>query len=133
VRIEGLETLDYLDNLSHKEEQGDAITFESEVDRVCVSSPNVVAILDHEKKRSFLIRKEGLPDVVVWNPWENKSKTMVDLVMRSTSRCFALMRPWWRERSSLSHGRSGQGSWSYLQFHPPTAVIILITPSASSV
>lgn len=34
VRIEGLETLDYLDNLSHKErftEQGDAITFESEV------------------------------------------------------------------------------------------------------
>jgi hypothetical protein len=34
VRIEGLETLDYLDNLSHKErftEQGDAITFESQV------------------------------------------------------------------------------------------------------
>ena len=34
VRIEGLETLEYLDNLSHKErftEQGDAITFESEV------------------------------------------------------------------------------------------------------
>ena len=34
VRVEGLETLDYLDNLSQKErftEQGDAITFESEV------------------------------------------------------------------------------------------------------
>ncbi|ERN10956.1 hypothetical protein AMTR_s00158p00073760 [Amborella trichopoda] len=33
VRIEGLETLDYLDNLCHRErftEQGDAITFESE-------------------------------------------------------------------------------------------------------
>jgi hypothetical protein len=29
--MEGPETLDYLDNLSHKEEQGDAITFESEV------------------------------------------------------------------------------------------------------
>ncbi|KAJ1264157.1 hypothetical protein BS78_09G241300 [Paspalum vaginatum] len=81
VRIEGLETLDYLDNLTHKErftEQGDAITFESEVDRVYVSSPNVVAVLDHEKKHSFVIRKEGLPDVVVWNPWEKKSKTMVD-------------------------------------------------------
>ena len=141
VRIEGLETLDYLDNLSHKErftEQGDAITFESEVkifpqyfkgciddvklfksaqtsgnlslaskllqfpwysqsyncaslyvcwkhncrrfclrcsrfllfcsiaiqvDRVYVSSPNVVAVLDHEKKHSFVIRKEGLPDI----------------------------------------------------------------------
>lgn len=34
IRIEGLETLDYLDNLCQKErftEQGDAITFESEV------------------------------------------------------------------------------------------------------
>jgi len=34
VRVEGLETLDYLDNLKDRErftEQGDAITFESEV------------------------------------------------------------------------------------------------------
>lgn len=34
VRVEGLETLDYLDNLHQKErftEQGDALTFESEV------------------------------------------------------------------------------------------------------
>lgn len=34
IRIEGLETLDYLDNLCQRErctEQGDAITFEAEV------------------------------------------------------------------------------------------------------
>lgn len=34
VRVEGLETLDYLDNLHNRErftEQGDALTFESEV------------------------------------------------------------------------------------------------------
>lgn len=34
VRVEGLETLDYLDNLQNRgrfTEQGDAITFESEV------------------------------------------------------------------------------------------------------
>jgi len=39
VRIEGLETLDYLDNLSQRErftEQGDAITFESEVPFLCI-------------------------------------------------------------------------------------------------
>ncbi|GJN15266.1 hypothetical protein PR202_gb02163 [Eleusine coracana subsp. coracana] len=48
------------------------------VDRVYVSSPNVIAVLDHEKKHSFVIKKDGLPDVVVWNPWEKKSKTMVD-------------------------------------------------------
>lgn len=82
VRIEGLETLDYLDNLCRRErftEQGDAITFESEVDRIYLSSPNCIAILDHERKRTYVIRKEGLPDMVVWNPWEKKSKAMVDL------------------------------------------------------
>ncbi|KAF5464416.1 hypothetical protein F2P56_014493 [Juglans regia] len=82
IRIEGLETLDYLDNLCRRErftEQGDAVTFEAEqVDRVYLGSPNVIAVLDHEKKRTYLIRKEGLPDAVVWNPWEKKSKSMVD-------------------------------------------------------
>lgn len=81
VRVEGLETLDYLDNLYQKErftEQGDALTFESEVDRVYLDSSNMVAVLDHERKRTFVIRKEGLPDVVVWNPWEKKSKSIVD-------------------------------------------------------
>lgn len=82
VRIEGLETLDYLDNLCHRErftEQGDAITFESEMDRVYLTCPNVIAVLDHEKKRTYVIRKEGLPDVVVWNPGEKKSKSMTDI------------------------------------------------------
>lgn len=81
VRIEGMETCDYLDNLCQRErftEQGDAITFESEVDRLYLSSRKVIAVLDHEKKQTYVIRKEGLPDVVVWNPWEKKSKSMVD-------------------------------------------------------
>nr|GEX06676.1 putative glucose-6-phosphate 1-epimerase isoform X1 [Tanacetum cinerariifolium] len=55
VRVEGLETLDYLDNLHHRErftEQGDALTFETEVDRVYV---------------------------VVWNPWEKKARAIQDM------------------------------------------------------
>ncbi|GAB2291067.1 hypothetical protein Dimus_025322 [Dionaea muscipula] len=83
VRIEGLETLDYLDNLCQRErctEQGDALTFESEVDRTYLScpNPNAIAVIDHGKKRTFVLRKEGLPDIVVWNPWEKKSKAMMD-------------------------------------------------------
>ncbi|EPS73462.1 hypothetical protein M569_01293, partial [Genlisea aurea] len=81
VRVEGLETLDYLDNMQNKErftEQGDAITFENEVDRVYLSTPKI-AILDHEKKRTFVVRKDGLPDAIVWNPWEKKSKAMNDM------------------------------------------------------
>ncbi|CAL5210418.1 unnamed protein product [Lathyrus oleraceus] len=82
VRIEGLETLDYLDNLKNRQrftEQGDAITFESEVDKVYVSTPTKIAIIDHERKRTFEVRKDGLPDAVVWNPWDKKAKTISDL------------------------------------------------------
>ncbi|XP_073098468.1 putative glucose-6-phosphate 1-epimerase [Elaeis guineensis] len=81
VRVEGLETLDYLDNLEEKQrftEQGDAITFESEVDKIYLSTPTKIAILDHEKKRTFVLRKDGLPDAVVWNPWDKKAKAMAD-------------------------------------------------------
>ena len=81
VRIEGLETLDYLDNLHDKErftEQGDAITFDAEVDRIYLGTPTKIAIIDHEKKRTFVLKKEGLPDAVVWNPWEKKAKSMSD-------------------------------------------------------
>ncbi|XP_052732101.1 putative glucose-6-phosphate 1-epimerase isoform X1 [Vigna angularis] len=81
VRVEGLETLDYLDNLQNKErftEQGDALTFESEVDKIYLSTPTKIAIIDHEKKRTFVVRKDGLPDAVVWNPWDKKAKAMAD-------------------------------------------------------
>ncbi|CAJ1927498.1 unnamed protein product [Sphenostylis stenocarpa] len=83
VRVEGLETQYYLDNLLQRQrftEQGGALTFESEVDRIYIDSNNVIAVMDHQKKRTFVIRKDaGLPDVVVWNPWERKSKSIVDL------------------------------------------------------
>lgn len=81
VRVEGLETLDYFDNLMQRErftEQADAITFDGEVDRVYLSTPTKIAIIDHEKKRTFVLRKESLPDAVVWNPWDKKAKALAD-------------------------------------------------------
>ncbi|XP_010251060.1 PREDICTED: putative glucose-6-phosphate 1-epimerase [Nelumbo nucifera] len=81
VRVEGLETLDYFDNLMQRErftEQADAVTFDGEVDRVYLSTPTKIAIIDHEKKRTLVLRKEGLPDAVVWNPWDRKSKALPD-------------------------------------------------------
>lgn len=82
VRVEGLETLDYLDCLQEKRrftEQGDALTFESEVDRIYLNSSDIVAVFDHGSKRTFHIKKQGLPDVAVWNPWEKKAKALSDL------------------------------------------------------
>ncbi|XP_074274978.1 putative glucose-6-phosphate 1-epimerase [Silene latifolia] len=82
VRIEGLETLDYFDNLMNRErytEQADAITFDGEVDRVYLKTPSKIAIIDHEKKRTFVVRKDGIPDAAVWNPWDKKAKVIPDL------------------------------------------------------
>lgn len=82
VRVEGLETLDYLDNLLKRKrltEQADALTFDGEVDRVYLHTPANIAVIDHEKKRTFVLHKEGLPDAVVWNPWEKTSKAIPDL------------------------------------------------------
>ncbi|WOK94529.1 glucose-6-phosphate 1-epimerase isoform X2 [Canna indica] len=109
VRVEGLETLDYFDNLESGErftEQADAVTFDGEVDRVYLRTPTKIAIIDHEKKRTLVLRKEWLPDAGcclvyaflchiydfkvinkfdiilmqagVWNPWEKKAKGSPD-------------------------------------------------------
>ena len=32
------------------------------MDKIYLSTPTKIAILDHEKKRTFVVRKEGLPD-----------------------------------------------------------------------
>lgn len=37
--------------------------FSWQVDRLYLSSRKVIAVLDHEKKQTYVIRKEGLPDV----------------------------------------------------------------------
>ncbi|GLJ39729.1 hypothetical protein SUGI_0812110 [Cryptomeria japonica] len=81
VRVEGLETLDYFDNLQDRQrftDQGDSITFDCEVDRIYLSTPQSLAVIDHEKKTTFVLRKTGFPDAAVWNPWIKKSKALVD-------------------------------------------------------
>ncbi|KAL0408565.1 UNVERIFIED_CONTAM: putative glucose-6-phosphate 1-epimerase [Sesamum radiatum] len=83
VRVEGLETLDYLDNMQHKQrftEQADALTFDSEVNRTYLNTPPKIAIIDHGKKRTFVLRKQGLPDAGVWNPWDKPSKSVAAYV-----------------------------------------------------
>ncbi|KAE8673589.1 putative glucose-6-phosphate 1-epimerase [Hibiscus syriacus] len=59
-------------------DNGDAITFEGQVDKIYLSTPTKIAILDHEKKRTLVLRKDGLPDAVVWNPWDKMAKTIPD-------------------------------------------------------
>ena len=38
------------------------VLFLNQVDRIYLSTPTKITIMDHEKKRTFAIRKDGLPD-----------------------------------------------------------------------
>ncbi|XP_055822257.1 putative glucose-6-phosphate 1-epimerase [Solanum dulcamara] len=51
------------------------------VDRVYLSSVGQIQVVAHNpmNKRTFLIKKEVLPDVVVWNPWKERSNATADL------------------------------------------------------
>ncbi|PWA78580.1 Aldose 1-/Glucose-6-phosphate 1-epimerase [Artemisia annua] len=60
--VEGLQPMDYLGKLCKKDrftEQGDVDTFEVE-DGVYLGSPNIVDVLHHERKWTYVIRREGL-------------------------------------------------------------------------
>ncbi|KVH89047.1 Aldose 1-/Glucose-6-phosphate 1-epimerase [Cynara cardunculus var. scolymus] len=42
-----------------------------------ISSPNCVAVLDHERKRTYVLRKEGLPDVAMADLGDDEYKQML--------------------------------------------------------
>ena len=80
VSVSGLERVTFADKVAGgKKEEPEAITVSSEVDRVYHVDPSQ-GIAIHEKDQTrFEFTRDMLPDVVVWNPWIEKSKTMADL------------------------------------------------------
>ncbi|CAK0757099.1 hypothetical protein CVIRNUC_002512 [Coccomyxa viridis] len=81
AHVVGLKGVEYMDSLQDKKrltEQGDSITFSEELDRIYLSTPDTLEVVDEGKKRAIQIEKEGFPDAVVWNPWIKKAAGMAD-------------------------------------------------------
>ncbi|PWA65730.1 mechanosensitive ion channel MscS, LSM domain protein [Artemisia annua] len=77
-----------------------------------LGSPNIVVVLYHERKRTYVIRREGLSDVVVWNPWDKKAKAMADMRVDEYR---WMLKPFWKIARHLRGSYSaGQGNQSYL-------------------
>ncbi|KAF3534480.1 hypothetical protein DY000_02038366 [Brassica cretica] len=75
IQVEGLQNLDYLDqqkNRTRFTDHGKVITFNSQLDRLYLRTPKKIRIVDHNKKKTIVVHKEGYADAVVWNPWEKK-------------------------------------------------------------
>ena len=79
-RIEGLHGFSYRDKTNAdriQRDSGDALVIESATDRVYheVNRP----LLLREYHRSLGVNADGFPDVVVWNPWIERSAAIADL------------------------------------------------------
>ncbi|KAB8078355.1 galactose mutarotase-like domain-containing protein [Aspergillus leporis] len=84
VRVKNLESKSYVDktqNAAVITETSPAIEINKETDRVYQSlDPKVPIIVSSasDDKPIFSLSREGLNDVVVWNPWIEKAKGMAD-------------------------------------------------------
>lgn len=79
-RLEGLHGFEYRDKAAGntiQRDSGDVVLIEGETDRVYhgVTRP----LLLREYDRSLGINADGFPDVVVWNPWVERSAAIPDL------------------------------------------------------
>jgi len=81
VSVEGLKGVQYLDSLQDRvqiEEQGDSVTFPENVDRIYLNTPADLKLVTSPTS-TITLKKDGLPDAVVWNPWIEKAKAMGDM------------------------------------------------------
>ena len=51
---------------------------ERETDRIYIKAPNRVVLEDRGNQRAIAIEKSGMNDIVLWNPWIEKSRRLED-------------------------------------------------------
>lgn len=81
VAITGLKGSMYLDKVEsyvQKREENEALTINSEVDRVYLDTTSTVEIHDRALQRKIRLEKSGSRSTVLWNPWIAKSQQMPD-------------------------------------------------------
>jgi glucose-6-phosphate 1-epimerase len=112
--ITGLQGVTYIDSLLNnlqEVETRDEIRIAEEVDRIYVNAQDTVRLMDEGNGRSIDIRVRGLPDVVVWNPWIDKSKRLEDfdddeyrnMVCIETGAIVSPWVPWGGTTNFISH------------------------------
>ena len=81
IEVNGLDGTHFHDKAAGwtQGDQTGAISFDEEVDRVYVNTPDRCTIVDTGFKRSIHIAKIGSQSTVVWNPWAARAAQMGDL------------------------------------------------------
>lgn len=79
-RLEGLHGYDYRDKVDAdriRRDSGDVLLIEAETDRLYQDVERPLLLREYD--RSLGINADGFPDVVVWNPWVERSAALPDL------------------------------------------------------
>lgn len=115
IRLEGLYGHEYRDAADQdrvKRDSGDALVIEDETDRVYhdVKRP----LLLRDGSRSLGINAEGFPDVVVWNPWEERCTALPDMPANGFRRMLCVEAAAARQRIELDAGETWVGRQSLI-------------------
>lgn len=76
--LEGTERVDTLREWVRETENRSRIGFSAETDSIYPNAPDSLRVEDEARGLSVAIEKKSMPDVVVWNPWIQKSRRMED-------------------------------------------------------
>ena len=80
--VTGLENTAFLDKVHGSGEltaaSGKAVTFDGELDRVYSKTTQSSNTITQDNSPVFEVTRDGLEDVVVWNPWIEKAKGLSD-------------------------------------------------------
>ncbi|NMF89779.1 D-hexose-6-phosphate mutarotase [Aromatoleum petrolei] len=115
ARLEGLYGHEYRDSADHdriKRDSGDVVVVENETDRVYhdVKRP----LLLRDGSRSLGINAEGFPDVVVWNPWEERCAALADMPANGFRYMLCVEAAAARQRIELDAGENWVGRQSLI-------------------
>ncbi len=81
VAVRGLQGACMMDMLGRKLPEPDtlaAIRVDGEINRIYLDAPDLTSIRDEVAGRSFIIAKDNMKDMVVWNPWRENAVAMAD-------------------------------------------------------
>jgi glucose-6-phosphate 1-epimerase len=79
--VKGLQSSPYVDKVRSAQtftESSPALAFTSETDRVYTSATLTPLTVTEDDVDSFVVTRDALPDVTVWNGWADKIKGMGD-------------------------------------------------------
>jgi glucose-6-phosphate 1-epimerase len=120
LRIEGLRGLDYCDSADGdaiKKETGVGVSIDAEVDRIYHNAPPTLLV--REDSRAMGIHSQNFPDVVVWNPWEDKCAALADMPADGFRRMLCVEAAAVREPVELAPAPAGGAGNRWWRCKPP--------------